>query len=320
MRVATVLSPVREFFLLEAARKTIEGYSVEQHRRVQSLRAAGDNRLSAARRASSQVAACSLLREAVTAYALARAVAADAHATDEATIQAQLDVPELPPDPLDGDAGDSARVREALAARDPFYVDELEAAARARLQRALDRAASALRRRVEARSVVHVRALRWGRLLAPVVLVLYVAWVGVRHRFVPANVAIGKPVKVSSYKENPPDGHELAEGKPGFTFTVATKVEDSPNVVIDLLDDYAIDRVAVYNRADGWWDDCLPLVVELSRDGKTFVELARRDTFFGFTTPWVAPASGRMARYVRVRVARKSSLVLGRVEVFGNKP
>ncbi|MDP9001383.1 MAG: hypothetical protein M3O46_14875, partial [Myxococcota bacterium] len=65
--------------------------------------------------------------------------------------------------------------------------------------------------------------------------------------------------------------------------------------------------------------DCLPLVVELSTDGKTYAELARRDDHFDSDPPWIVEAGGRRARYVRVRVARKSYLALSEVEVFGRK-
>jgi hypothetical protein len=254
--------------------------------------------------------------------ACARAVARDASLDDEglAELDASREVPDLGPDPVDGRPGDTARVREALSSRDPLYFDRLDPASRLRLQRALDRAAVALRRRVEARSLAHLRAQRWGRVAALGVVLLYALWLGVRHRVMPVNLALGKPVRVSSYRVNPPDGHELVDGRPGFTYAVQTNTEDSPHVVIDLLGDHAIGRIAVTNRADGWWDDCLPLVVELSRDDKTYTELARRESHFGFETPWVIEASGRMARYVRVRVARRSYLALGRVEIFGARP
>jgi hypothetical protein len=96
-------------------------------------------------------------------------------------------------------------------------------------------------------------------------------------------------------------------------------MEESPNVVIDLLDTYRIQRVKVHNRLDGWYDDCLPLVVELSTDGKTYADLARRDDHFDSDPPWIVEAGGQPARYVRVRVARKSYLALSEVEVFGRK-
>jgi hypothetical protein len=317
-----LFAPLREFFLLETPRRIIAAYTPEQHRRVSELRQAGQERLKAARRASSVLVACLLLRDAVAILARARAVARDAGLDDAAVadLDGSREVPELRPDPVDGSSGDEERVREALASRDPLYIDRLDPASRARLCTALDRAAVALRQGVEARTRVHVQAQRWGRVAALGVVLLYAAWLGVRHRVMPVNIAIGKPVRVSSYKVNPPDGHELVDGRPGFTYAVHTNTEDSPRVVIDLLGDYALGRIAVYNRADGWWEDCLPLVVEVSRDDKTYTELARRDIPFGFDTPWVIAASGRMARYVRLRVARRSYLTLRRVEIFGDKP
>jgi hypothetical protein len=322
MGSATLLAPVREFFLLETPRRVLSEYTPQQHRRVAELREAGGERLGAARRASSVLAACLLLRDAVALLARARAMARDASLDEEelARLDVSREVPELAADPVDGRRGDSGRVRDALSAVDPLYFDRLDPASRAHLCAALDRAAVALRRGVEARSLGHVRALRWGRMAALGVVLLYAAWLVVRPRVMPVNLAVGKPVKVSSYRVNPPDGQELAVGRPGFTYAVLTNTEDSPHVVIDLQGDYAIRRIAVTNRADGWWDDCLPLVVELSRDDKTYTELARRETHFGFDTPWVIPASERMARYVRVRVARRSYLALGRVEIFGYKP
>ncbi len=317
-----ILAPVWEFFLLQVPERTVARYTPEQHRRVTELRAAGRERLAAGRRATSQLAACLLLREAVATFARARSVARDAAIDDAslALIDGSLDVPELRPDVLDGSTGDADRVREALRTRDPLYVDRLDLGARERLRKALDRAASALRKGVEARSLTYLRAQRWGRVAAVVLVVLYAGWLGIRHRVMPVNIALGKPVRVSSYKQKPPDGHELVDGRPGFTFAVETNVEESPSVVVDLLSEHAIERIVIHNRADGWWDDCLPLVVELSRDDRTYTELARRDAYFGFDTPWVVQAAGRMARFVRIRVARRSYLALGRVEIFGDRP
>ena len=109
---------------------------------------------------------------------------------------------------------------------------------------------------------------------------------------------LGKPVRVSSYKQKPPDGHDLLDGRPGFTFAVETNVEDSPSVVVDLLSEHAIERIVIHNRADGWWDDCLPLVVELSRDDKTYTELARREKNWKLPEPRYT--SGFLAKYARL--------------------
>jgi hypothetical protein len=315
-----MFAPVRSFFLLDNARRTIAAYTPDQHARVAQLKAAGDARLAAGRRTPMSIASCLLLRDAVAIFARARAAARDASLDDAALagLDCASEVTPLSPDPLDGREGDAQRVREALVASDPLYFDRLEPAALARLRIALERSARALRGGVEARSLLHVKALRWGRIAAVVVVAMYGLWLLARTRL-PRNVAVGKPVKLSSYRVNPPDGHELATGRPGYTYSAHTNVEDSPNIVIDLQGEYRIDRVEVYNRADGWWDDCLPLVIELSRDGASYTELGRRETHFGFDDPWVTGGGGKVARFVRARVARRSYLALRRLAVFGKK-
>jgi hypothetical protein len=135
----------------------------------------------------------------------------------------------------------------------------------------------------------------------------------------PTNVALNKPVTPSSYKHNPPDGHELVDGNVVSSFGIHTNTEDSPHVTIDLLATYTITTVKVYNRGDGWFDDCLPLVVELSADGQNYFPIGRREVHFDQVPPWVVDAQNHRARYVRLRVDRKSYLALSEVEVFGKK-
>jgi hypothetical protein len=75
--------------------------------------------------------------------------------------------------------------------------------------------------------------------------------------------------------------------------------------------------VKVYNRIDGWFDDCLPLVVEFSIDGNTYKEIGRRTDHFGTNPPWVVDGRQQSARFVRLRVDRKSYLALSEVEIYG---
>jgi hypothetical protein len=118
---------------------------------------------------------------------------------------------------------------------------------------------------------------------------------------------------------NPPDGHELVDGETISSFGVHTNTEDSPRVTIDLQSIYRIFSIKVYNRGDGWFDDCLPLVVELSADGQNYFPVGRRDVHFDQSPPWVIDAQKHQARYVRLRVDRRSYLALSEVEVFGKK-
>jgi hypothetical protein len=322
MRFADVLPPLREFFLLEGAERTIAAYTPEQHARVAELCAAGDERLRVAVTTTPDVEACLLLRDALASFTLARAVARDAglDETALARMDCATEIPALGPDPLDGSEGRTELVQRALATTDRLYLDRLDAAKLGRLRVALEQAARVMRRGMEARSHFQLQAVGWARLAAVALLVIPGAWL-LGSAWGPQNVAVGKPVHVSSSGRDGLDGKDLATGRLGFTYAVQTGEEASPNVVIDLEAEYAIDRLEVFNRADGWWGDCLPLVLELSHDGHTYVELARREDYFGFDKPWVVRAGGQTSRFVRARVARGDSyLALGRLRVIGRKP
>jgi hypothetical protein len=228
--------------------------------------------------------------------------------------------PTLAPDPMRPDAApsDDERARRALAATDPLFFDRLDPAEAVLTRTALDRAATFLRSRLEPRSLTNVRATRWGRLAALVIFGAYVVIAGLHSAIAPKNVALGKPVHASSIRGGrSPDGHELVDGEIGTSYALATNTEESPNVVIDLVDTFRIQSVKIYNRVDAAFDDCLPLVLELSTDGLKYVEVARRDQHFSADPPWTVPGGGRLARYVRLRVARHGYLALSEVEVFG---
>jgi hypothetical protein len=314
------LSPIREFFTLRGAERTIRAYAPAQHARVHDHAEAADRRLWSGRRVTHAVAAAILLRGAVTHYLYAAACARDSGA-DLDSLDLAGAIPSLPPDPARprAEPTDDARVRAALSSRDSLYFDGLSAEDAERTRWALDRAATLVRRGVEARSLTNVRGARWGRLAALLLLVGYATFAITRATIVPKDIALGKPVHPSSRKHNPPDGHELVDGEIGTSFGIHTNTEDSPNVVIDLQARYWIDSVKVYNRVDGWYDDSLPLVVELSQDGTQWDEIGRREEHFDANPPWVVNGRGKPAQFVRVRVARKSYLALSEVEVYGKR-
>jgi hypothetical protein len=314
------LGPITEFFTLDRAERTIRAYTPAQRARVQELAAAADRRTWAGRRTTQAVAAAVLLREAVVLSLQAAACARDAD-VDLDALDLAAAMPLLPPDPARARAepSDDARVREALASRDRLYLDRLDAEDAERARWALDRAATLVRHGVEARTLTNVRGVRWGRVTAILLLIGYAAFMVTRALVFPKNIALGKPVHPSSRKHNPPDGKELVDGEVGTSFGIHTNVEDSPNVVIDLQARYWIDSVKVYNRVDGWYDDSLPLVVELSQDGSKWDEIGRRTEHFDASPPWVVSGRGKPAEFVRVRVDRKSYLAISEIEVYGKK-
>lgn len=321
-QISPKLRPIGEFFLLRDAERTVRAYTAPQHALVQRHVEAAERRLRAGRRIPAAVPSALILREAVWHYLLAIEAAGDPR-TDHAALEA-LDVtgklPVLLPDALRPDASptDDARVRAALGATSPLYFDDLSAEDAALGRSALERAASMLSRRVEARTLANVRGTRWGRWVALGIAVAYVSVVTLRAKLWPRNIALGKQVRASSTSGG--DGHELVDGELGAIPGVRTNTEESPSAVIDLGKEYRVDRVSVYNRVDGWFDDCLPLVVELSVDGARYKEIARQEQHFGTDPPWTVALRREPARYVRLRVARRGYLALSEVEVFGREP
>ena len=314
---------LREFFTLAGAERAAAAYDPAQGDRVQACFAAAERRRLAGRKLVPHVPACVLLRDAVLLYLCALRAARDGAMASSSLepAEALARLPPLEPDPLrpGAAASDDARVRDAVRSDDPLQFDCLAPDDVALTRAALERAAGQLRRGVEARSVRRVRAERWTRWAAMAGLVVYAAVAAARWFLLPPNVALNKPVTPSSVWYVPAAGQTLVDGETGSSFGVHTKLEDSPSVVIDLQDIYRIHRVAVHNRVDGWFDDCLPLVVELSADGRVFHEIGRRTTHFDGSPPWVVDAGRERARFVRLRVDRRSYLALSEVEVFGKK-
>jgi hypothetical protein len=328
---------IREFFTLRRAEETIRGYAPAQHERVRSHFQAGERRLFAARRLALNpaygVATVTLLREALVHYLLAL------HAADTAGYETETHVgasdlaaamPEIPPNPADigrilTGPTDDTRARDAVRSTDPLYFDSLAPEDLDCARWALDRAASTLRHRIEPRTLGRVRGVRWVRIAAAAIVTALALAAGIRKAVAPVDIALGKPVHPSSLRVNPPDGHELVDGDLGTTYGVHTNIEENANVVVDLVDTYRVTTVKVYNRMDGWFDDILPVVLEVSLDGTAYKEIARRDQHFGSDPPWIVDArspaepKGVPARYLRLRVPRRGYISLSELEAFGKK-
>jgi F5/8 type C domain len=86
-------------------------------------------------------------------------------------------------------------------------------------------------------------------------------------------------------------------------------------VTVDLEAVRPISTIKIFNRADGWLDDGLPLRLELSQDDQRWTEVERRTTSFSATAPWVATLQAARARYVRV--ASDKYVALTEIEIFG---
>jgi len=91
-----------------------------------------------------------------------------------------------------------------------------------------------------------------------------------------------------------------------------TLEEESPWVEIDLGSVRTFSRVVVRNRRDCCKERAVPLAIEISGDGSSFVEVARRQDVFD---EWEAKFAPVHARYVRAKALRRTILHLEGVSV-----
>lgn len=227
--------------------------------------------------------------DAARASALAAAGGAEllAHLRDS-LLRAPAESALLPPEQLE---------REARAAK--AFVQALIAAATDRHMRS-DR-------------LLTERWLRTG-VAAAVLLVLAASAAGPLQRaFAPPDLAAGKPWRTSSKGDDCEPGLKRCMGARTAIF-FHTKREHDPWFEVDLGAPTSFAAVEVVNRRDCCQDRVVPLVVEVSNDQKSWSAVARRvDTF---PEIYRAVFAKQRARYVRLRVDRRSTLFAERVSVY----
>src|SRR5450432_2224253 len=222
--------------------------------------------------------------------------------------------------PMAGTPERRAAFLESVRAPDPLAVERLTPDEAREAAQTASAVVSSLATLVEPRDVSDIRFARGVRQggLALAALAL-VAWLAARL-YGPTNLALHKPVLTSGVHPaatSPPAG--LTDGVTTGGYGVHTAAAPLPWVSVDLLDVHAADAVKVYNRGDGWYDDGLPMTVQLSRDGVTFVDIGTRTTPFGQDAPWVLEVPHQKARYVRVRGGAGKYVALSELEVFGDR-
>jgi hypothetical protein len=319
----------RGFLLLEGEERAVRALSPAQHERVRSLVRAASARTLVAENLTDErqtVAALLLYREAVQLLVLA-VLAKDREElnfedADPAWIvsefkalvdQGKVDTP-------------PAEVEAALVfigRQPPMAIDETALDVQVRTKESLEGAARWLRQRVDPRTVSEIRRARVIRTATAVVLgLLFLIWV-VTRLLRPTDLALHRPVTASSrYPRDvaAADGSDLVNGVLEESYGFQTTKENSPWVMIDLQSSFMIKDVVIYNRGDGWFDEGLPFVLELSENGRDFTEVSRRAETFSQDHPWTytAPA-GIHARYVRVRAPHPGYISLSEIEVHGHK-
>jgi hypothetical protein len=115
----------------------------------------------------------------------------------------------------------------------------------------------------------------------------------------------------ASGRGGPVDATGLIDGDLQSTGAAIDEQVD-PHVVIDLGGIEYFDEIVVVNRTDCCQDAALPIVAELSLDGVTYGELARRGRAYD---KWTIERSSR-ARFLRFTALGRHALHLSEVQVI----
>jgi hypothetical protein len=154
---------------------------------------------------------------------------------------------------------------------------------------------------------------RWLRPLAGLLPVAFIV-LGIVLAQMPKNIAANKVWTASSRAWTfQRTGNTNERGADALMFHTAE--EHNPWLKIDLGATHSVRGIKLENRGSCCQERAIPLVVEVSVDGKSWTEVARRSEHF---TSWKASFGRAAARYVRLRVLRHTMFHLESVEVLGS--
>jgi hypothetical protein len=155
------------------------------------------------------------------------------------------------------------------------------------------------------------RALRVGPLLLVACLLFVTGAVVVWRAVRGPDLAEGRSWRTSSKQY---DCDPVAESCGGVRTKIFfhTREEANPWFEVDLGKLERVSRVEIVNRGDEYADRAVPLIVELSTDGRSYRSVAERRTPF---TRWNPSFERTQARFVRLRAARQTILHLEHVSI-----
>ncbi len=172
--------------------------------------------------------------------------------------------------------------------------------------------------RTEADRIVRVRLIRQLRFVITLIVLGALCFGGyvLVQRLVKTNFALNKPVTQSSYykKERFPPGG-VVDGDRN-TIGGHSRKQNRPWIRIDLGKLRTVRKVVVVNRLeniDRFGARAVPLLIEVSGDGKAYKQFARRNDQF---TTWTAKGQAIQARYVRLTALKNTELHLNEVEIY----
>lgn len=299
------------------AERALPEYTPNQRDVVARSVAAADVRLRCARdSALYPVVAAGLLRDAIGFLTRAASVGREAHGPSVDTVAALAQLRAASGRVLGEE--DARRIADALEASHPLYFDSMDPEELTANQEALEREALWLATLIDLRTPTYRAGARVGRIGGLAILGVWLLYALFHAIFPPKDLALNRPVRQSSHQVGTPDPSGLVDGKIASNYGFHTDVTQKDGWgIIDLEKATPIRKIVVYNRSDQNLDDCLPLALDVSTDGVTFHEVARRTDHFGdgsfLSPPWTVTVR-EYGRYVRVRAKRY--IALNEVEVF----
>jgi hypothetical protein len=181
-----------------------------------------------------------------------------------------------------------------------------------------------LERAIEPRTERRLGALAATRQVGLALVALIAIGVPARQLFAPRNLALHKPVTLSTIHptREAMGGAPIVNGKMEYSYGTATDNtvdggRQDPWIMIDLQRASRIGKIVVYNRGDSNFTDCLPLILELGPDPSNMKTVEIRRDLFTRTEPWVINRLDETARYVRVRMTGTAYIALDEIEVYG---
>jgi hypothetical protein len=158
-----------------------------------------------------------------------------------------------------------------------------------------------------------VRTARLAAVLAAAALLAGLAMLSARRLVLGPDLSQGKPWRTSSTALTcEPMRRFCGSNETATDIFFHTAEEDFPWLELDLGTEQKVGRVELVNRTDCCQARAVPLAVELSSDRTQWKVVATRNEQFQSWTAVFSPAS---ARYVRLRVLRRSVLHLEAVSV-----
>jgi hypothetical protein len=203
-----------------------------------------------------------------------------------------------------------------LKTPDLLAIERLELKVAVRRRALVEEFAHWLRSQVEPRTIHRIRFARIVRITALAAgLVALSVW-AISTIVAPTNLALNRPVKMSSHFPGTPDPSGATDGKIVGPFQAHTTIEGDPWIAVDLGAIRNISKVVIHNRTDGLYQDALPLVLEFSADGTQYDAVDRRTEMFTGSNPWIFKTRGKTARHVRIHGRPSGYVVVTEIEVF----